>query len=415
MKTILIHSLTFSPDGVSTAYLYNDIALQFKEYGFNVIVLTSTPHYNIVTEAINKQPLRKKLFGLYSVSNYHGIKVYHIPQKKFNNTILRILGFTYWHFLTFILAVFMQKIDLILSPSPPLTIGFLNIITGKIKSAKVIYNVQEIYPDLLIEKGGLNSKFIISILKWLEKFIYNKSDSVTTIDEVFYSTIVSRFKDKSKLHIIPNFIDTALYKPIKQKDLNLDPLLFQKSDSLKIMYAGNIGHAQDWSIFIEIAKNLADSNIEFHIIGEGVMKESLINEVTNNGLNKVKILPYQPRESIPSILNFADLHFIFMTQTTEGHGFPSKVYSLMACSKPILISSGENTPITNFLANQEFAFCFSDNKISQRAEKIVSLLKTLDKNRLQDIGITGREIIEKEYSIDVVTTKYINLANQLTF
>ena len=58
-KKILIHSLVFSPDGVSTAYLYNDIALKFKDSGYEVAVLTTTPHYNVVDSELKKQPLKK--------------------------------------------------------------------------------------------------------------------------------------------------------------------------------------------------------------------------------------------------------------------------------------------------------------------------------------------------------------------
>ena len=63
-KRILIYSLVFSPDGVSTAYLYNDLVLGFKDKGYDVSVLTSTPHYNPTKESLEKQPLEKKFFGL---------------------------------------------------------------------------------------------------------------------------------------------------------------------------------------------------------------------------------------------------------------------------------------------------------------------------------------------------------------
>src|SRR5690606_15389112 len=225
-KKILIHSIVFSPDGVSTAYLYNDIAKAFEEHGFEVVVLTTTPHYNIVPEELIKQPLQKKFLGLYYESNFNGIRVLHIPQKKFKSTLLRIVGFIFWHLMALILGLAQRNINAILSPSPPLTIGFVNLIIGKIKKAKIIYNVQEIYPDFLIEQGGLKSKPVIKILKWLERFVYNKSDAVTTIDQIFYDTIADRFKDKSKLHIIPNFVDTDLYRPISHSSLKINNSLF---------------------------------------------------------------------------------------------------------------------------------------------------------------------------------------------
>ena len=194
-RKILIHSIVFSPDGVSTAYLYNDIALGFKKNGYEVVVLTTTPHYNIVIEDSAKQPLRPKLMGLFYESSFNEIRVIHVPLKKYKSTTLRILSFIYWHLFSFFIGLSINKIDFILSPSPPLSIGFVSILIAKIKKAKIVYNVQEIYPDLLINQGGLKSKLIINILKWLEKFVYNTSNAVITIDQLFYNQIKNRFKN----------------------------------------------------------------------------------------------------------------------------------------------------------------------------------------------------------------------------
>lgn len=71
-KKILIHSLIFSPDGVSTAYLYNDIALAFKKSGYDVVVLSTTPHFNVVPEQLNKQPMKWGIWGLYKKSLFEG-------------------------------------------------------------------------------------------------------------------------------------------------------------------------------------------------------------------------------------------------------------------------------------------------------------------------------------------------------
>jgi hypothetical protein len=106
LKRVLIHSLVFSPDGVSTAYLYNDIALGLIENGFEVVVLTTTPHYNLIESELVKQPIGKKLFGLYFQSDFKGIKVYHIPLKKYKSTFKRLGSFVYWHALSF---TFQQK------------------------------------------------------------------------------------------------------------------------------------------------------------------------------------------------------------------------------------------------------------------------------------------------------------------
>lgn len=413
MSKIIIHTIAFSPDGVSTAYLYNDIAIRFKEKGYEVVILTTTPHYNVVEADLRKQPLKRKLLGLYFESNYQGITVKHVPQKKYKSSILRILGFIFWHLTTFFMGVFEKNVDIILSPSPPLTIGLINIILGKLKGAKVIYNVQEIYPDLLIEGGGLKSKGIISILKWLERFVYTYSDKVTTIDKVFYDTIVSRFKDESKLEIIPNFVDTSIYKPLILDTTAIDRNYFPYTDSLKLMYAGNIGHAQDWETLVKIAIELKDDNVDFYIIGEGVQKDFLSREISKYSLEKVHLIPYQNRELMPALIAYSDLQFIFMSPETEGHGFPSKVYTIMACAKPLIVCSGKNTPIINFLKDKNCAFLIEERDLTKKTDMIVTFLKTITKEELSVMGKRGLTDINLNYSKEVVVEKYINLANSL--
>ena len=410
-KKILIHSIVFSPDGVSTAYLYNDIALKFKDSGYEVVVLTTTPHYNAVASELKKQPLRKRFFGLYYESNFQGIKVKHVYQKKYKSTIRRLLGFVYWHIVSFLLALFEKKVDIILSPSPPLTIGLLNVIIAKLKGTKVIYNVQEIYPDLLIEEGGLKSNVVISFLKWMERIVYNHSNAVTTIDRIFYETIVTRFKDESKLHIIPNFVDTDIYKPLAKESLELNNNLFPDTESLKIMYAGNIGHAQDWEPLIALADELREDAVEFFVIGEGAMKDKLLQEKEGRGLNKLHIIPYQPRELMPSLIAYSDLQFIFMAPQTEGHGFPSKVYTIMACAKPLVVCSGENTPIINFLNDKDCAFLVTDRELNYKVSQIADVLRNTPLSEFERMGKNGSTSITNNYSKEKVTGEYVKLVN----
>lgn len=412
-KKILIHSLVFSPDGVSTAYLYNDIALKLRECGFVVSVLTTTPHYNVIDSKLRKQHLTKKVFGLYYKSNFQGIKVKHVYQKKYKRTIYRLSGFVYWHLVSFFLALFEKKIEIILSPSPPLTIGFLNILIARLKGSKVIYNVQEIYPDLLIEEGGLKSKIVISFLKWVEKFVYKHSDAVTTIDQVFYDTIAPRFRDKSKLHIIPNFVDTNIYKPLSKNNLNLNPKLFPATESLKVMYAGNIGHSQDWESLIALADEVRNDPIEFFVIGEGAMKVYLEKEKSIRNLKKLHLIPYQPRELMPSLLAYSDVQFIFMSPQTEGHGFPSKVYTIMACAKPLLVCSGENTPIINFLNDKNCAYLITEKDLRSKVRKMVDFLRNTSLSNLERLGRNGYLSVANNYSKEIVTSKYVELINGL--
>ena len=285
-KKILIHGMVFSPDGVSTAYLYSDIALAFKNAGFDVVVLSTTPHFNIVPEQLEKQPMKWGIWGCYKKSIFHGIPVYHVPQKKFKSTLLRMLGFIYWHIVSFIIGLCIKNVDIILSPSPPLTIGRINNWLGRLKKCKVIYNVQEIYPDIL---NMPETSIVTRYLKGMEKRVYNSSSAVTTIDQVFYDTIVNRFKDMSKLHIIPNFVDTGLYHSNVTTD-GLDKNLFPENDRIKLLYAGNIGFAQDWEPLVLLAKKTKHLPIDYFLIGMGVKKDWVIEQKMFLDLDNLHIL-----------------------------------------------------------------------------------------------------------------------------
>lgn len=406
MKRLLIHTLIFSPDGVSTAYLYNDIALAFQKKGYDVVVVTTTPHFNVVPEQLENQPLRWAIPGLFKKSSYHGIDVYHVPQKKFKSTLLRLIGFVYWHIVSFFLTLSIRNVDVILSPSPPLTIGQMNLWLGRLKKCKVVYNVQEIYPDIL----GIDDGLVFKILSKMERRIYAKSDAVTTIDKVFYDTIATRFKNQDKLHIIPNFVDSDLYRPgVGHADLSLE--LFPQTESLKVLYAGNIGLMQDWETLVGLAERTADMPIEYFVIGEGAVKPWLEKEQVEKGLEKLHVLPYQRRDLMPQILDYSDIQFIFMKPGTDGQGFPSKVYTVMSCGKPLMISSGDNTPIINFLDGIGCAKLFTTTE--GRVDQMVEWISNISKDELLRMGDKGREVILEKYTKEIVTGQYVELIDSL--
>lgn len=415
MKRVLIHTLIFSPDGVSTAYLYNDIALRLQQRGYEVVVLTTTPHFNIVPEQVEKQPMKWKVWGFCKKSKFNGMTVLHVPQKKFKSTLLRLLGFVYWHIVSFFIGLTIKHVDLILSPSPPLTIGMLNLWLGKLKGCKVVYNVQEIYPDILKLKGGMTLKF----LRWMEHKVYNGSDAVTTIDKVFHDTIVPRFKDQTKLHIIPNFVDTDLYKEVSNQELeNLrirwaNTNLSNDPNTIKLLYAGNIGHAQSWEPLIELADRTRDLNVEYIVIGEGAKRGYVEEEIKKRGLEKLNLLPYQPRELMPAILSYSDASFIFMAPEMDGDGFPSKVYTIMACQRPMLILSGENTPIVNFLKDKGCAKLITEKDFEKKVDEMVAWLRGVTKEELRSMGEKGITEIRNHYTKEIVTDQYVDLVDSL--
>ena len=408
-KRLLIYSLVFSPDGVSTAYLYNDIALGFKRNNYEVTVLTTTPHYNLIQESLDRQPLKKCFLGLFFTSNFNGIKVYHIPLKKYKSSLIRILSFIYWHFTSLIIGLFLKKPDIILSPSPPLTSGLISILLAKIKGSKSVYNVQEIYPDLLINHGRLTNPVIIKFLKILEGWVYNWSDAVTTIDQNFYNTIKTRIRNLDKLKIISNFVDIELYKTSSSVRL---PKVFKKiKGKTDMVYAGNIGIAQEWDLVINLAKTIKKFPITIWIIGEGVKKKYLESQIKKHKLFNIQLLPYQERKYMPVINLFADFHFIAMNKSMEHDGFPSKVYTIMSSGKPMIVVSSRQTPVVSFLEQTKAALTVTNHSLADFKKTVLKLAE--DKDLRNTLGINGRKVVEQRFNKQAVIKKYIKLAEDV--
>ena len=127
---------------------------------------------------------------------------------------------------------------------------------------------------------------------------------------------------------------------------------------------------------------------------EGVKSLFTIRDQKNR-LNNIKLLPYYDRKIMPAINLFADIHFIAMNKKVEKYGFPSKVYSIMASAKPIIVVSSQDTPLVSFLKDKNAALLITDHSLSN-LKNLLELHNSVDlRNKL---GSNGRQEIIKKYS-----------------
>src|SRR4051812_33812179 len=185
MANVLIVSLVFAPDGVSTAQIMSELAHDLKNMGHNVFVITTQPHYNRDIIAERAQPLSKIWGGALYRSSYNGISVVHtwMPRNA-KRRKRRALGWLAFHVLGLAAALgALVGPTVILVPSPLLSAALIGIVVNKIKGGKYVYNVQEMYPDLAVKLGALSNPFLIKILRWLEALVYRQAAAITVISE----------------------------------------------------------------------------------------------------------------------------------------------------------------------------------------------------------------------------------------
>lgn len=399
-KRILIHTLIFHPDMVSTSYLYQDICMALIESGFEVTVITTWPHYNYSSRFQNES---KRGFFCRK-SNFFGANVYHVNQKKSRYLLVRAIYILWFHFFFIFKSLTIKKFDFVLTPSPPLSAGFLSGIVAKLRGAKSVYNVQEIYPDVLIKQSGGRLNLFIKILSKMEYWTYSLSTKVVTIDQHFSDTIKSRL-NQTKLACIPNFIDTHLYKPYTGQ---IDPRL-AFDGKFVIGYVGNLGKVQDWDSVIEAAKICqADKSIHFLIIGGGSEFEFL--KRFESSLENFSVWPYQDREHIPSINSRIDLHIISMNQASDYDGLPSKVFAILSSGRPILAATNNNSPLARIIEKSGNGLIVARNNAVAISQGIYAAKKGCFTQEMSELG---REYIVKNFSKSTITQKYVKLFKTL--
>ena len=102
-----------------------------------------------------------------------------------------------------------------------------------------------------------------------------------------------------------------------------------------------------------------------------------------------------------------------MVPGRDGDGFPSKVYTIMACERPLLVLSGENTPIINFLNGKGCAKLITEKDLDKKVDEMVAWLKTVTKEDLKQMGKNGLAEIQTKYTKEIVSGMYADLVQEL--
>ena len=412
MARVLVLSMFFSPDGLSTATIVSELAQDLKAKGHDLSVIATVPHYNYEPEARTNQPLKKRWFGLYHRSEYHEIPVWHTtigPRRERGRG--RMMIFLIHNLVSLLLGLFaIGKQDVILVVSPPLTSGVIGRMLAIIKRAKLIYNIQELYPETYITMGAMREDSLpAKILFRIEKLVYRVSHALTPIGQVFADAIEAQGVDPTKLHVIPNFVDTNFLKP-HPKD---NPLAqeYDLSDSFVVLYAGNIGLSQSFDTLLETAKRLEDTpQIKILIVGDGVRQADIAEKAKQ--LSNVIVLPYQPRSRVPDIYGTADLGLVPLMKGTAKTTLPSKLYTIMATGTPALVAVDPDSDIVRQVKEAQAGVAILPDDADELEKAIRYAYAHPEEN--QQYGKNGRAYALENFSRETVAQRYHQLICNLS-
>jgi len=408
---VLLHSLVFSPDSVSTAYLMTELAVELKRRGHAMTVLTTTPHYNIDLAALARQPLRRHWAGLLYDSQWEGIPVWHVKlPMKGTRVWARALDYMRFHLLSLVVsACTIGRQDIVIATSPPLTIGVMSWLLGLRWRGPSVYKVAEVYPDIAIRQGVVRHPFLIAAMRWLERFVYARNTMIVPIASQFKRVIQQRGVPESKLCMIPDFVDTDLYRPMPRD--NPFAVAHGLMDRFVVLYGGNIGLVQDWDSVLFAAGRAAGLPIQFVIVGDGARRVWLTEAVQQRDLQNVTLLGYQPKELMPQINASCDIGTIPMTRAGAQDGFPSKIYTIMACARPVIATADADSEMAWMIGQAGCGRVVAPDDKHGYADAVLAAFD--DRAALPAEGERGRRFVERDYSKEAIALRYDELIRSL--
>ncbi len=403
-------SLVFPPDNVSTAHLMGCLAADLHRAGHDVSVITTTPHYNRDQEAEAQQPL-EKLLPMFRRSTFHGIPVLHVAMpRKTGSIVRRLAAWCLFHVLSTVAALCMPRPDVILCPSPPLTIGISAWVIALLRRSRFIYNVQEMYPDIAIDLGTLRSGLLIKVARLLEHFVYRTASAVTVIAPGMRSRLIERRVSPEKVHLIGNFVETVALKPSMRDESFIDA--HSLHGKFIVNYSGNIGPAQGFATLVRVAEELRENTaVHFVIVGAGSFFAALRDDVRRLALSNLTIVDHQPFSRMPMIYAAADICLILQAASTAADGLPSKIYRIMACARPVIALTDPGSDLANLIEDSQCGICISPGDATSLARLLTEA--TGRRAQWEAMGMSGHEYVAQHVSREQTSSKYGDLIQSL--
>ena len=412
MAHVLILTLVFPPDGVSTAVILGELAADLETAGHDVTVVTTVPHYNRDATAESRQPLVRMWGPLLSRSEFQGARVLHVAMpRKGGRVLTRLLAWTQFHVLSLIAALaLVWRVDVVVAPSPPLTVGVCAWLLGLRYRAPFVYNVQELYPDIAIALGALENRWMMAVLFALERFVYARARYVTVIAPGMRRRILEKSVAPGKVRLIPNFVDTDDMAPLSKDNE------FSREHGLErafvVTYAGNMGPAQGLETVLDVASLLGrEPGLMFLLIGEGLLHDRLEAIARERRLDNVLILPHQPYERVPEIYAASDLCLVPLALSTSSDAVPSKVYRIMACARPVLACADPDSDLAELVRLARCGTVVPPGSPDSLARAVTDAMR--NPCACAEMGRAGRAHVVAHYSRASVSAQYEALVREL--
>ena len=400
---ILIVSQYFYPE----EFKINDLAKDLVTRGHQVSVLTGKPNYPKGEDFEGYQ------YSGEQKEDYYGVEIIRVPLCKRGNGGALNLVRNYWSFVVnaknYIRRNRMEFDAILCYEVSPITQAYPALYCKKKYGGKVLLWVQDLWPESVTAAGGVKNKFALGILDWMVKRIYEKCDVLLVQSDGFRKSILSKGDFAQKIVFAPNWAED-LY--LKKEMIEKESISAMMPDGFKVMFAGNVGSAQDIDSIVNAANETKDiADINYIIVGDGRARAKAEERVKEMGLEKtVYFMGRHPMTQMPTFFSLADLMVVSLKdEYIFSLTIPAKTQSYLASGKPIVtMLNGEGSRIVE-QAKCGLTAPSGDYKLF--AENIRKLYRT-DKAELEQMGKNGFEFYKNHFGKKMVVDNIIESMKQ---
>jgi len=332
---ILFLTQYFPPEVGAPQNRISDLALRLSASGHEVTVLTAFPNYpEGRVAAAYRHTLR-------TTQSWQGLKVirtwiYACSSQGFPSRL--------WSYFSFVFSsmIFGTRRtgpqDVVIVESPPLFLGLSGAFISRLKRARLVFNVSDLWPESAVALGVIRNRALIRLANELEHFIYRHSDLISGQTRGIVSSIEARFPDKL-IYLLTNGVALEAFSTARGRAVISLGLELNLKGKFVVGYAGLHGLAQGLEVVLEAARMLSDrGEIAFVFIGDGPEKPLLKAVAANRNLKNVFFCDSQPKAKMLVILSNFNLALIPLKRLNLFKGaLPSKMFEAMAAALPMLV------------------------------------------------------------------------------
>lgn len=389
----------FYPEVCAGLFIADDVMHELAKEGAYSLLICPTPSRNVPKD----QMWNKDEFQEGEKIHIHRFRMY----KEGKNPLARALRYLLCECMQ-LHYMLWKKYDVAFIDSTPPIQGLKLPLVRLFKNTPIVYNAQDIFPDSLVGTGLTEQGSLIwKIGRFVEKITYKYSDKIIVISQDFKKNLLSKGVPEGKIEVVYNWVDETAVVDIPRSENKLFDKYGLDRSKFYITYNGNIGLTQNMDMLLEVAKALeANEEIQFVLVGNGAYLEDVKRIIAERNVQNVTLLPFQPYEDISHVFSLGDVSLVISKPGVGANSVPSKTWSIMSASRPVLANFDENELKTIIEKN----ICGIFTKAGDKVAFTDAILKLYNNRTLcEEMGKNGRKFVMDNLTKAVGAQKYVDV------